>query len=228
MVKSNNTYCIIPLRKGSRSIKDKNIKKINGKFLASLCVKTSLKSGIFKKIIIATDSDAYIKIIKNEFYNNKKLVYFKRSKKNAKSYSPTELVINEILKNFKQIDNIFLIQVTSPLLNKNDLINAYKIFKKKKFSSLFSSYKKKKFIWYKKNSKLFTLNYNYKKRPMRQSFNYNFFENGAFYIFNKKNFLKYQNRLHGKIGTYIMPEKRSIDIDEYEDLKLVKESLKKK
>ena len=63
---------------------------------------------------------------------------------------------------------------------------------------------------------------------MRQSFNYNFFENGAFYIFNKKNFLKYQNRLHGKIGTYIMPEKRSIDIDEYEDFKLVKESLKKK
>ena len=72
---SNNTYCIIPLRKGSRSIKDKNIKKINGKSLASLCVKTLLKSGIFKKIIIATDSDAYIKIIKNKFYNNKKLIY---------------------------------------------------------------------------------------------------------------------------------------------------------
>ena len=111
MIKFNNTYCIIPLRKGSKSIKDKNIKKINGTPLANLCIKTSLKSGIFKKIIIATDSDAYIKIIKNKFYNNKKLIYFKRSKKNAKSHSPTELVINEILKNFKQIDNIFLITI---------------------------------------------------------------------------------------------------------------------
>ena len=46
--------------------------------------------------------------------------------------------------------------------------------------------------------------------------------------FLMKEFLKYQNRLHGKIGTYIMPEKRSIDINEYEELKLVKESLKKK
>ena len=150
MIKLNNTYCIIPLRKGSKSIKDKNIKKINGTPLANLCINTSLKSGIFKKVIIATDSDAYIKIIKNKFYNNKKLIYFKRSKKNAKSHSPTELVINEILKNFKQIDNIFLIQATSPFLNKNDLINAYKIFKKKKLNSLFSSYKKKSLFGIKK------------------------------------------------------------------------------
>ena len=71
------------------------------------------------------------------------------------------------------------------------------------------------------NDVIKSLNYNYKKRPMRQEFNKNLVENGAFYMFKVKKFNYYKNRLFGKIGFYEMPERRSIEIDEKEDLNFV-------
>ena len=52
------------------------------------------------------------------------------------------------------------------------------------------------------------------------------FENGAIYIFQTKGFLKYNNRLFGKIGVYYMKKINSIDVDEMEDVKLVKQIFK--
>ena len=81
------------------------------------------------------------------------------------------------------------------------------------------------FIWQNKNNKneIFSKNYNYKKRPRSQDIrNKEYIENGSFYIFYKKNFLKYKNRLHGKITFYKMPKISLIEIDDNEDLKLVK------
>ena len=69
-------------------------------------------------------------------------------------------------------------------------------------------------------------NYMYKKRPRRQEIKNNFLENGSLYIFKKKEFLKYKNRLFGKIGIYLMNKIPSLQIDDYEDLKLIN-SLKK-
>ena len=60
-------------------------------------------------------------------------------------------------------------------------------------------------------------NYNFKNRPMHQDIKEIYVENGAFYIFKRDSFLKNKNRLSGKIGTYIMREKDSIEIDSKED-----------
>ena len=38
----------------------------------------------------------------------------------------------------------------------------------------------------------------------------------------RKNFLKFNNRLYGKIGYYIMPKVSQFEIDDKEDLKIVK------
>ena len=53
-----------------------------------------------------------------------------------------------------------------------------------------------------------------------------FVENGAFYIFNVKKFIKIKNRIFGKIGYYKMDKYRSYEIDTLEDFKIV-ELLKK-
>ena len=47
-------------------------------------------------------------------------------------------------------------------------------------------------------------------------------ENGSFYIFDTKKFLKSKNRLFGKIGTYILEKEYSFDIDDDIDLKINK------
>ena len=65
-------------------------------------------------------------------------------------------------------------------------------------------------------------NYNTKKRPRSQEFNNFVLENGSFYIFRRKKYLKHQNRIHGKITFFEMPKKSYFDIDTKEDLKIVK------
>ena len=62
-------------------------------------------------------------------------------------------------------------------------------------------------------------NHNYFVRKMKQKRYYFYIENGAFYIFKMKNFLRTNNRLHKKIGSYVMPENRSIEIDDIHEFK---------
>ena len=61
---------------------------------------------------------------------------------------------------------------------------------------------------------------------MSQSLKGYYVENGSFYIFYKKKFLKFKNRLHGKIGVYEMPAESIHEIDTKEDLRIVKKLLK--
>ena len=222
-------YCIIPLRSGSKGIKNKNIKLLNNKPLAFYAINSAIKSKIFEKVIVATDSLNYINILKR-YSRNKKIIYFERNKKNATAKSPTENVIFEILNSTTFIgkkDLIMLIQATSPLIKPKYIIDARKYFLKKKFDSLFSAFSFQKFIWTNKKNLNYPINYNYKKRPMRQSFGQFFVENGAFYLFKVDKFLKLKNRLFNKIGVYIMPKKYSIDIDNLNDFKEAELILKK-
>ena len=55
--------CIIPARKGSKGLKDKNIKKLNGKSLILHTIHTAKKCKSIKKIIVSTDDDRIIKKI---------------------------------------------------------------------------------------------------------------------------------------------------------------------
>ena len=47
---------LIPARSGSERIKNKNLIKINGKTLLKISIENAVKSKIFEKIIVSTDS----------------------------------------------------------------------------------------------------------------------------------------------------------------------------
>ena len=216
---------IIPIRSKSKSIKDKNIKLLKHKPLVYYSIKAALKSKIFTKIIIATDSNKYITFIK-KFINNKDLIFYKRLKKNSTDKASTELVILEILKKMNITENICLIQATSPLVNSDDFKLAYKKFIKRKSDSLISGYLTKKFFWKTKNKNIFPINYNPKTRPMRQQNKGTFVENGAFYFFKNRDFIKKKNRVFGKVGFYLMSKENSIEVDDIQDFIAVSKIIK--
>lgn len=208
--------CIIPIRSGSKGLKNKNIKEFNGMPLVIHTVNSALKSKIFAKIIIATDSNYYIKFLTRKILDlkipSKKILFYKRSKYSSTDIAPTEIVISEVLKKYNEFSNACLIQATSPFLKSNDIKRGFIKFKKNKFDSMFSCYVFKKFLWVKKKF-LKPLNYDLFKRPMRQKIGKFYVENGAFYFFNIKKYFFYRNRLFGKIGCYEMPYEDSLDID---------------
>lgn len=209
---------IIPLRKNSKRIKNKNFIKIGRKKLFEYTLDEAFKSKLINKIIIATD-EKKIKLKKN-----KRIQIFNRSKRSATGSAPTEIVVEEILKK-ENFDLVILIQATNLFLKSYHLDKAIKkLIFQKKYNSLLSVVSSKFFIWQNNNkNEIFSKNYNLKKRPRSQDIkDKEYIENGSFYIFYKKNFLKYKNRLHGKITYYKMPKISLIEIDDNEDLLLVK------
>ena len=210
-------YALIPLRTSSTRIKNKNFLKIKKKFVYLYSTHQAIKSRLIKKVFIATNSKK-VKI------KHKKLSIFKRSKKSNASKSSTEIVVEEFLK--KNIcDYLVLIQATNLFIKTKYIDLALKklIKNKKKYDSLLSVVKSKYFIWQRVRDLIIPKNYNSKKRPRSQDIKSNeFIENGSFFIFNRKKFLKSKNRLHGKITYFEMPKKSIFELDEKEDLPIIK------
>ena len=95
-------YGLIPLRKGSTRIKNKNFIKIQRKPLFMHATQQALNSRFISKVFISTDSDK-VKI------NNKKLFVIKRSRASSTKYASTEMVIEEFLKDILLINELSLI-----------------------------------------------------------------------------------------------------------------------
>ncbi len=219
-----NNIAFVPIRSGSKSITQKNLKLFCGKPLFYWVINSLQKSKSVDKIILASNIDEVKDIISE--YNFSKLEYFERSEQNAQDDSTTESVLLEYL-NLKKDnlnDKIILTQVTSPFTQPEDFDKALIKMNHDKLDSIFSCVEFKRFLW-NKNSK--PINYDFKLRPRRQDFDGVLLENGAFYISTIKNIIESENRISGKIGSYIMPEFTNVEIDEIDDW-IIAETLMKK
>ncbi len=117
-----NVVCIVPLRSGSKGIKNKNIKIFLESPLFFWTIKKLyhlLKLGKISKIIISSDSDWYLEMVRLRFYfmTEEELILSKRSDTLATSFSTTEEVcLNELYK-YGIYDGILgIVEVTSPLI----------------------------------------------------------------------------------------------------------------
>ena len=215
----NNYICFIPARAGSKRIKNKNIVKINKKKLFDYTLEQALKVKKINKILISTNIKNLTKIKDN------KIITIKRPNYLCDDKSSTESAILHSIKslNFLKKKNIVivLLQPTSPLRDKFDIENSIKEFEKKNFDSLFSAYYEKLFLWRQTNGSLKSFTYNYKRRERSQVIKPFLVENGAIFLFKLNGFLKFKNRLFGRIGFSIMTKKNSIEIDYPEDIKIL-------
>jgi len=219
---------IIPARGGSKGIRFKNIVKLANKPLIAYTIEAAEKSKIFDKIIVSTENKKIAKISKRcgAFVIN-------RPRNLAKNITSTEAVMFDVLKQLKKKENykpqiIVLLQPTSPLRDSLDIKKAYKKFLREEKDSLLSVSKIVRFVWRKHVNKFKPLNYNYLHRPRRQDINNQYTENGAIYITKYNAFIKNRNRLGGKIGYYVMSEKKSLEIDSSLDLLIAKHIVKRK
>ena len=124
------------------------------------------------------------------------------------------------------MDVIVGIQPTSPIRDGKDFDNALNKFIQHKYDSLFTALRINDFFIWKQNNTKLVANYNYKKRPRRQNIDDKFHENGSFYIFKTKEFLKYKSRLFKKIGIYEMEKIKSFQVDDMDDLAIIEKLMK--
>jgi N-acylneuraminate cytidylyltransferase len=211
---------VLPIRKGSKSIPDKNIRTFAGRPLFHWQLLALLGCKKIDEVWILTDYE-----LNHPAFNIKhdKLFFFERSAEVSTDDSSTEDTVLEFTKTIST-DLLIIAQATNPFVTNKDYCEAIETFRNNHCSSLLSVSKTKRFFW---NITGKPLNYDFHKRPRRQNFeSYIYVENGAFYIVKGVMFRNFQNRLVYPVEMYIMPEYTSIEIDEEYDWELAEKVFK--
>lgn len=222
MINNYNVIGLIPAKKNSKGLKNKNIQKISGLTLFEITAISSIRSKLIDETYVSSDSKKIQSLGKKL-----KINIFKRQSKYAKSSTDANQVIlnflSKIKKNNLKKTIIVYLQPTSPFRNHLHINTAIKKFIKCKSSSLISVssieedvYKSLKI----KDKKLYPfLNERYLTKN-RQSLKKLFTPNGAIYIFYALDFLK-KKRIPINGADYIlMNSYESLDINDKDDLKI--------
>lgn len=215
---------IIPAKKISRRLSNKNIKLFSKKPLIVHTINCALKSKYITRVIVSTDS---VKIGKIAIKHGAE-VPFLRDKNLTKDKVTTWEVCKNVIEKLKKIENkdynyFIYLQPTSPLRTPQDIDNAIKIFRNKKANAVVSVSEAKPSFWYKNISSKGMLIEKIKDNKK------NFILNGSIYIFKKNFILKTKaNKYDNKTFTYLMPPERSIDIDTLYDFEVAEMIFKRK
>ena len=207
---------IIPARGNSKGIKRKNLVNFCNKPLIYWSIKQALESKLITNVVVTSDNSEIL-----NFSEKCGAIAIKRPIKISGDKASSESALIHAIKTINfEIDVIVFLQATSPLRSTNDIDDAIKKFLKDKSSSLFSGSKMNDFnIWSKSKRNLKSINYNWKKRTIRQSKkNEIWCENGSIYVTKPKHLLKNKNRLTKKITIYEMLPYQAFEIDEIEDI----------
>ena len=216
MINNNRVICVIPARKGSTRIKNKNIINFYKKPLIYWSILSAKKSKYIDNIFVTSDDDKILKIAQKIGCS-----IVKRNKKLSNNIIMPDYAVVDVLKKFgKSYEIVVFLQPTAPLRRQDDIDNALKKMIETNTDTILSVNKNKKFIWGKKNrSDMYQpINYKINARPRSQNMN-QYEENGSIYITKVSKFLKSKNRLNGKKMIYEMEDWQNIDIDNKQDLK---------
>ena len=213
---------LMPLRAGSKSIRDKNIRLIAGRPLFSWSLGEAVASGVFDDIYVASDSERVRRTVAGEFPSGVEII--DRSAESASDTASTEAVMLEFQQRVK-FDVVCLIQATSPLTRADDFISARQQFESESLDSLLSAVRSKRFIW---SADADALNYTPRSRPRRQDFEGSYIENGAFYFTAADILAQERCRLGGRIGIHVMPADTELELDDPTDWPIVETALRKR
>ena len=228
----NSYYALIPARYGSKSVKIKNLKKINKKSLLEIAIDNLKSTNLIKKIYVSSDSKQILKVAE------KKNVYtILRPKKISNDASTANQVIKHFLsksKSFEKNSYLIYLQVSSPLKNSKHLLKAIKKIEQTKAESLISCYEKNSEQIY----KTFELNIEKNRvTPLfgiktatsnRQKLPKTVMPNGAFYIFKIKKKSSFYPINFKDCYAYLMNKNEVIDINSKKDLNLARKTFKNK
>lgn len=224
------TIALIPMRSGSKGIRNKNIKIMCGKPLFYWAAKAAYGSSLIDSVYFSTDSEEYVQNIRAYFPKANILM---RNKMLSNDSASLEAVMMDFIKHV-DFDVLATIQVTNPLIRAIDLTKAVMYMKEHNYNSIVSTVELKRFAWphwepWRKTG-AYPINYDHFHRPNRQDgIEPIHIENGSFYLTERRMFdSKTISRLAGKIGIYSMPEDSIYEIDDDEDWGIVERMLSRR
>ena len=214
---NKNNLAIIPARSGSKGLKDKNIKELNGKPLLVYAILAAQKTKLFDTIHVSTDSVEYAEIAKKWGADEPFLRSAEFAADDATTWDAVKYVLSEYSKRGQTFDTVTVLQPTSPLRTQYDIKRAFQFFEDKKANMISS-------VCEMDHSPLWsnTLPENLSMEEFedeqlaylpRQALPTYYRENDAIYILKVNHLLNAHNIYKDKCFAYIMDPLHSVDID---------------
>lgn len=229
-----NILCTICARGGSKGVKNKNIRLVNTQPLIAHTIKQAQDSKLFSHIVVSTDSEEIIEVAKK--YGAE--VFFKRSEELSNDNAGKVKAIQDAFIRSEEyfetkFEYHFDLDATSPLRYISDIENAFNQFLKDDNDILQTGMPSRKSPYFNlveldEKGHLFLSKKTEKQILRRQDSPKCFDLNASIYIWKRKAILKYDTVFVDNCGLYIMPDDRSIDIDNEIDFEFVEFIMKKR
>ena len=218
---------IIPARGGSKRLPKKNYELFFGKPLFLYSYEHAIKSKLFDKVIVSTESNEIINLMQ-EYGIDQDYV---RPEYLAQDNSSLIDVCIDVLKFYenKNFNNMCLLWATSPIADENDLIMSYNKLINNNIDGVVAC------TDYTHTCDLVVEESDNKIKPLIPYKNFRqlydgkkiLFDCGAFSWIKTKNFLKERNWVAHNSMSYVLPHYKGIDLDTKEDLELLSFYFKK-
>lgn len=227
MQKSYNILCTICARGGSKGVKNKNIRPLLGKPLIVHTIEQAKASGLFSHIVISTDSSAIMEVARE--YGAE--VFFTRSQELSDDHAGKLQVIKDAFRRSEEhyqerFDYHFDLDATSPLREVADIHKAFEIFLQGSYEVLQTAMPARRSPYFNliecDEDGYIHLSKTPKKPLLRRQDSPKCYDlNASIYIWTRDAIL-HKDTIFGKgCGLYVMPEERSIDIDNEVDFAFV-------
>jgi len=214
---------LITARGGSKGIPRKNVIDVGGKPLIAWTIEAAKESKLLDRVVLSSDNDEIIQVAASWGCE----VPFKRAADLSGDAASSADVVKDCLQRVPGYDYVVLLQPTSPLRRACDIDQAIKICIDNKAPACVSMCESNESPFW-----MYSIGHENRLEPVVPS-NYNrrqelpkiFSLNGAVYIANAQWFIRHGSFISDDTLGYEMPRKFSLDIDDLEDLRLLRLAL---
>ena len=226
--------CTILARGGSKGLKNKNIKILFNKPLIYYTIQQAIDSKLFDCVVVSSDSEEILRVASK--VNGVETV--KRPKEFANSTISKRPGIRHAVELMEQkygckYENIIDLDPTSPLRKIEDIHNSFNQFVQNGSDNLITAMPARRSPYFNmvklnENNKVTLVNEINPPITCRQDAPECFDMNASIYIWKREILFNSESNFIERTGLYIMPEERSIDIDNPIDFEFVEFMMEKK
>lgn len=224
MINNMRILAIVPARGGSKGIKDKNIKEIEGRPLIEYTIEAAKRCEYIDEIVVSTDSEKIAKAAKKAGAKVPFLRPDELASDTARTIDVVLFTIEQLKLIGQEYDIVVLLQPTSPLRDEDDICGAIEKYVSCNMKSLVSVSEvsespilMRQIVDETHMEKLLNINSTIRRQDMAKYY----MVNGSIYI-NKIEELNSDTSLNDNVIPYVMDRSHSVDIDDYVDIEVMK------
>jgi len=220
------TWAIIPARGGSKGIPGKNLRPVAGAPLVAHAIRAACGARSVDRVIVSTDDDAIAAAARGAGAE-----VVRRTADISGDTASSESALLHALEFLAAAEGrrpelLVFMQCTAPLTLPEDVEAAVRALRENGADTAFTVAPFHGFVWRAApDGSAVGVNHDKAVRPRRQDRAPEYLENGAVYVMKAAAFLENKHRFFGKTVLSVMPEERTLDVDEPADLEKAAEIL---